>query len=113
VKIDKSFVIPMAQDKGAATIVRSVIELATSLGLTVVAEGVEDERTRALLAAIHCDFVQGYYLSRPVPARQFTEWIRSRQGSSPVLIPGQRPRWATGGTGVATPEAPVTPRLAD
>jgi diguanylate cyclase (GGDEF)-like protein len=78
VKIDKSFVMPMAGDKGAAMIVKSVIDLAASLGLTVVAEGVEDQRTLELLTELHCDFIQGYFLSRAVPADELTEWITRR-----------------------------------
>ncbi|HEX2804748.1 MAG TPA: EAL domain-containing protein, partial [Kineosporiaceae bacterium] len=68
IKIDKSFVIPMVSNPGAASIVRSVIDLARSLDLAVVAEGVEDQRALDHLAAMGCHFVQGYYLSRPIPA---------------------------------------------
>jgi EAL domain-containing protein (putative c-di-GMP-specific phosphodiesterase class I) len=66
VKIDKSFVISMTVDKGDAAIVRSTIGLAHELGLTVVAEGVENEATKRLLGAYGCDIGQGYFLGRPV-----------------------------------------------
>jgi diguanylate cyclase (GGDEF)-like protein len=79
VKIDKSFVIPMAGDPAAAAIVRSVIDLARSLDLTVVAEGVEDQRTLDHLVSLRCHLVQGYYLSRPIPAIELTEWIVRRE----------------------------------
>jgi EAL domain-containing protein (putative c-di-GMP-specific phosphodiesterase class I) len=79
IKIDKSFVIPMATDPSAASIVRSVIDLARSLDLAVVAEGVEDQRTLDHLTAIDCHFVQGYYLSRPIPAVELTEWMGQRE----------------------------------
>jgi diguanylate cyclase (GGDEF)-like protein len=78
VKIDKSFVFPMTVDPAAANIVRSVVELGRSLGMRIVAEGAEDQRTLDHLAAINCDYVQGYYLSRPLPAVELTEWLASR-----------------------------------
>ena len=68
VKIDKSFVLGMAhQTRATSSIVRSIIELAHNLGLRVVAEGVEDELTRDLLAEMGCDKLQGYLVSRPLP----------------------------------------------
>ncbi|HET9654523.1 MAG TPA: EAL domain-containing protein [Kineosporiaceae bacterium] len=79
IKIDKSFVMPMVGDPAAAAIVRSVTDLARSLGLTVVAEGVEDQRTLDHLIDIECHLVQGYYLSRPIPAVELTEWITRRE----------------------------------
>jgi EAL domain-containing protein (putative c-di-GMP-specific phosphodiesterase class I) len=88
VKIDKSFVTPMAGDPAAAAIVRSVIELARSLDLTVIAEGVEDQRTLDHLISVHCHLVQGYYLSKPIPAVELTEWITRREAARqarPVL----------------------------
>jgi len=72
IKIDKSFVISMVTDQDDAVIVRSTIELAHTLGLKVVAEGVEQRETWDRLAALGCDFAQGYYLSRPQPADDLT-----------------------------------------
>ncbi len=66
-KIDKSFVSHMREDRTDAAIVSSTIGLAHSLGLHVVAEGVEDSETWDLLATLGCDTAQGYYLSRPLP----------------------------------------------
>jgi diguanylate cyclase (GGDEF)-like protein len=68
VKLDKSFVLNMTGDADDAAIVRSTIELAHNLGLQLVAEGVEDQETLDLLAALGCDLVQGYHLARPMPA---------------------------------------------
>jgi diguanylate cyclase (GGDEF)-like protein len=68
VKLDKSFVLNMTGDADDAAIVRSTIELAHNLGLQLVAEGVEDQDTLELLAALGCDLVQGYHLARPMPA---------------------------------------------
>jgi EAL domain-containing protein (putative c-di-GMP-specific phosphodiesterase class I) len=76
-KIDKSFVAHMASDDSDAAIVRSTIGLAHDLGLSVVAEGVEDQQTWDLLAALGCDVAQGYYISRPLPALVLGEWLET------------------------------------
>jgi EAL domain-containing protein (putative c-di-GMP-specific phosphodiesterase class I) len=83
VKIDKSFVMPMVDDPGAAAIVRSVTELARSLDLALVAEGVEDQRTLDHLAVIGCHFVQGFFVSRPIPAAELTKWLARREVRRP------------------------------
>jgi EAL domain-containing protein (putative c-di-GMP-specific phosphodiesterase class I) len=75
VKVDRSFVLGMADDPDDAAIVRSVIELGGALGLRVVAEGVEDERTWRLLHAAGCQFAQGWFYSRPMPAEDLTAWL--------------------------------------
>ena len=67
-KIDKSFVMNMARDASDTMIVRSTIELAHNMGLTVVAEGVDDEGALERLRALGCDMVQGFLLSRPLTA---------------------------------------------
>jgi diguanylate cyclase (GGDEF)-like protein len=77
-KIDKSFVIGMETDENDAAIVRSTIELARSLGLHAVAEGVESERAWLMLAEFGCHSAQGYYLSRPVPAEKLELWFTQR-----------------------------------
>ncbi|MFG1952969.1 EAL domain-containing protein [Micromonospora sp. NPDC048830] len=75
VKVDRSFVLGMADDADDAAIVRSVIELAGALGLRVVAEGVEDERTWRLLHAAGCDLAQGWFYARPMPAAELETWL--------------------------------------
>jgi diguanylate cyclase (GGDEF)-like protein/PAS domain S-box-containing protein len=81
-KIDKSFVLGMAGEGGEDTaIVRSTAELAHNLGLTVVAEGVEDEWTLDLLANFGCDQAQGYHIARPMPGAAFTGWLGSSSWS--------------------------------
>jgi diguanylate cyclase (GGDEF)-like protein len=75
VKIDRSFVLGMATDRGDAAIVRSVIGLAEALGLRAVAEGVEDEATWRLLAAAGCHTAQGWFHARPMPAADLAEWL--------------------------------------
>jgi EAL domain-containing protein (putative c-di-GMP-specific phosphodiesterase class I) len=69
-KIDKSFVMNMARDASDAMIVRSTIDLAHNMGLTVVAEGVDDDAVLERLRALGCDMVQGYLLSRPLAATE-------------------------------------------
>ena len=73
-KIDQSFVSRMTGNQGSAKIVRSVIDLAHALDLKVVAEGVEDRDTLNGLGALGCDCAQGYVISRPIPANQFSDW---------------------------------------
>ncbi|MFG1672843.1 putative bifunctional diguanylate cyclase/phosphodiesterase [Micromonospora sp. NPDC049282] len=75
VKVDRSFVLGMADDPDDAAIVRSMIELAGALGLRVVAEGVEDERTWRLLHAAGCDVAQGWFHARPMPADDLITWL--------------------------------------
>jgi EAL domain-containing protein (putative c-di-GMP-specific phosphodiesterase class I) len=60
------------------TIVRSIVNLSSSLGLDVVAEGVEDDRTWHLLHQMGCTYAQGYLISRPLPAEDLLAWLRSR-----------------------------------
>jgi diguanylate cyclase (GGDEF)-like protein len=66
-KIDRSFVLGMMQDQNSLTIVKTTITLGHSLGLKVIAEGVETAEQAKVLAALECDEMQGYYFSPPVP----------------------------------------------
>jgi EAL domain-containing protein (putative c-di-GMP-specific phosphodiesterase class I) len=77
-KLDKSFILPMLQDPGAAAIVRTTIDLAHSLGLRLVAEGVETDAHLRGLARLGCDLAQGYHLSRPLPPDDLTPWLQQR-----------------------------------
>ncbi len=78
IKIDRSFVRHMAERPNDAAIVHSTVQLGQTLGLTVVAEGVEDEASLEQLAAIGCDAAQGYFISRPVPGDELTAWLDER-----------------------------------
>ena len=69
----------MDSDADDAAIVRSIITLGHDLGLEVVAEGVETEATYDQLAALGCDLVQGFWLSRPLPPAELTEWLAATQ----------------------------------
>ena len=83
-KIDKSLVIGMATDAGDALIVRSTIELAHNLGLSVVAEGVENDATLDRLRAMGCDMVQGYLLSRALGVAETAVWMRGSVWTKPA-----------------------------
>ena len=77
IKIDRSFVNDIATNGDDAAIVRSTIDLAHSLGVQVVAEGVEDAQTWELLSAMGCDFVQGFFVSHPIPGNELGLWLRA------------------------------------
>jgi len=75
-KIDRSFVAALTTERSDAAIVAAVVDLARTLGLHTVAEGVEDQATLDELTRLGCDVAQGYHLSRPLPADQLDVWLR-------------------------------------
>jgi diguanylate cyclase (GGDEF)-like protein len=77
IKVDRSFVGQMIGEAGSAAIVRATIELGGSLGLEVVAEGVEDERTWQALKRMGCSAAQGYFIARPMPVGELEAWMRN------------------------------------
>ena len=77
-KLDRSFVSPMTNDARARALVVSTIALAHSLGMRMVAEGVEDAEALAELTRHGCDAAQGYFLSKPVPAVALELWLEAR-----------------------------------
>jgi len=77
IKIDKSFVMNMATDKKDSSIVKAAVNLAHTLDLKIVAEGVEDEKTLDLLTAMGCDYAQGYYMAKPMPSNDLITWIQA------------------------------------
>jgi predicted signal transduction protein with EAL and GGDEF domain len=83
-KIDKSFVMNMLGDPGDARVVEQIIALGHGFGLEVVAEGVESEEAAAKLAAMGCDFAQGFHYAKPLPPQELVawaqEWRRSHGG---------------------------------
>ncbi|HTF96883.1 MAG TPA: EAL domain-containing protein [Cellvibrio sp.] len=81
-KIDQSFVRKMDDQTGDAAIVRAIIQMATSLGLKTIAEGVEDAATAALLRNLGCTEAQGYFWARPMPANEVEKFCRSWAAST-------------------------------
>jgi EAL domain-containing protein (putative c-di-GMP-specific phosphodiesterase class I) len=85
-KIDQSFVMRMASEDDD-TVVRSIVDLAHALGMTVIAEGVEDEVTWGRLAEMGVEYVQGYALTKPLPPAEFSEWLAQAQEAPGILRP--------------------------
>lgn len=77
-KIDKSFVMQLEEGSDDAVIVRSTIELGHNMGLSVIAEGVENDRALALLRRYRCDMVQGYLFSAPLGSADLLDWCHRR-----------------------------------
>ncbi len=82
-KLDRAFVGAMTGSDRSASIVTSTLQLAHALGLVFVAEGAENQATVDALAALGCDVVQGYHLSRPLPPEQLEAWLEARS-TTPV-----------------------------
>ena len=82
VKIDASFVRDIPEDKEDDAIVLAIIAMAHSLGIKVVAEGVEDEKQIDFLKTHDCDEVQGYIMSHPLPVDEFETWVREHSDQS-------------------------------
>jgi diguanylate cyclase len=89
-KLDRAFVFRMVDDARAAALVASTIDLAHSLGLRMVAEGVETSVVYAELIRLGCDQAQGYFMSRPVPAAELDHWLSTRNTGDGVGLPHQR-----------------------
>ncbi len=91
-KIDKSFVMSMDRDAADRAIVASTSALGRSLGLRVVAEGVESETAARVLAAVGCDLAQGFHFSPPVPAEQIPPLVRNALDAQVGVLMTQRHR---------------------
>ncbi|MBY6204248.1 EAL domain-containing response regulator [Halomonas denitrificans] len=81
IKIDKSFVVPALESRDSQAIIKSTVDLGRSLGLRVVAEGVEDEATLDYLNEIGCDQAQGYLVAAPMPGEEVLDWLRGTSRS--------------------------------
>ncbi|HEY2022618.1 sensor domain-containing protein [Paraburkholderia sp.] len=80
-KIDKAFVWALGNEPNAVAIIRTVVTLAHALNMVTVAEGVETPEQRDMLASEGCDVIQGYLVSRPLPAAEFRAFVRARQAT--------------------------------
>jgi EAL domain-containing protein (putative c-di-GMP-specific phosphodiesterase class I) len=90
IKVDRSFVCRMAEDDTDRAITRSVLALGRGLGLTTVAEGVEDRDGWDILRAFGCDQAQGFWVSRPLAGDKFREWMaRQPPTARPTVSPTQ------------------------
>jgi diguanylate cyclase (GGDEF)-like protein len=89
-KIDRSFVARMTEERQHRVLTQSVIELGHNLGLSVVAEGVEDHAVCQALRASGCDVAQGYLYSRPVPPEEVLAWSAGATETAILDIPAQR-----------------------
>jgi diguanylate cyclase (GGDEF)-like protein len=85
-KIDRSFVIGLMGSASDGEIVRSTVGLGHNLGLSIVAEGVEDHGSLAFLREIGCDVAQGFFIARPMPAADVLEWARSSDWHMPATV---------------------------
>ncbi|NUT82087.1 MULTISPECIES: putative bifunctional diguanylate cyclase/phosphodiesterase [Pseudomonas] len=86
IKIDKSFVQDLLDDEDDATIVRAIIQLGKSLGMQVIAEGVETVEQEAYIIAEGCHEGQGYYYSKPLPARELGAYLKQAERSKVSII---------------------------
>jgi EAL domain-containing protein (putative c-di-GMP-specific phosphodiesterase class I) len=89
-KLDRSLTRSVDTDPRAAAIVRHTVALAHDLGLALVAEGVEDDETAAVLTRLGCDVAQGYAIARPMPVDDFLRWLRDRTRRRLDAAPPQR-----------------------
>ena len=84
-KLDRSLTADVDVDERAAAIVRHTVALAHDLGLSLVAEGVEDDATGDVLADLGCDVAQGYAIARPMPVDEFLAWVDARAAAAAEL----------------------------
>ena len=98
IKIDREFVRDVAVDPDDRVLVDTAIRMGKSLGLAVIAEGVETLEQLQILRTLECDFVQGYYFSQPVPADAFSQLLDATAASADgaFVLPGKPPRQLQG-----------------
>jgi D-xylose transport system permease protein len=106
-KIDRSFITNLTIDHNDAVIVKSAMDLGHNLGLSIVAEGVEDEATLLALRTLGVDIAQGYHLGRPMPENLLQQWITDHHDAAMSLtqepVPAGDPRLETTGGSAALP----------
>jgi EAL domain-containing protein (putative c-di-GMP-specific phosphodiesterase class I) len=87
IKIDRSFVMDMGRDVSAYQIVKATVGLGRDLGLTTVAEGVENQGDWNRLVMLGCDLAQGHHLAPPLPPEAVTAWLADRMQAASPKIP--------------------------
>ena len=87
-KIDRSFGTDLPGDLDDVAITKAILSIGKSLNMEVVAEGVENEEQLEFLRELGCDYVQGYFLSRPLPADELAVWMAGRN-AGPLSVPSQ------------------------
>jgi len=87
IKIDRSFIVNVAEDNENTAIVRSLVAMAHNLGLGIIAEGVETEAQARFLAAERCEEAQGFLYAKPLPAAEFEAYLRERPLASQLTAP--------------------------
>ncbi|HET7669868.1 MAG TPA: EAL domain-containing protein, partial [Burkholderiales bacterium] len=95
-KIDRSFVADVLDDEADATIVRTIVDMAHTLGFTVIAEGVELDSQAAFLRALGCEQAQGYLFARPMPAEDFSILVAKLAGATAAARPRRTKRRKSG-----------------
>lgn len=85
-KIDKSFVTSMLENEKSRKLVETIINIARTMEMNVVAEGIETDEQQAILTSLGCDYLQGFLFSRPLPAEQ-VPWLLLQKNSDKQIIP--------------------------
>ncbi|MBD3609999.1 MAG: EAL domain-containing protein [Gammaproteobacteria bacterium] len=98
-KIDQSLIKNIAIDQEDASIVKAIINLSHTLGLRVVSEGVEDQRTLQMLTTLGTDMVQGYYIHKPIASDELNQWLNTWEGmaATPTFKPLPKPQFHPNG----------------
>lgn len=107
-KIDRSFVAKMLTSPSDAVIVRATVELAARLGMSAVAEGIEDAATHRALQALGCPRMQGYLYSRPLPPAEIEDWLTRNATAVPA---GELPRQEQGRRASTAPSGAASPTV--
>ena len=87
-KIDKLFIDALPHDRQGVSLVEGIVGLASTLGLSTVAEGIESAAQQAILSSVGCDVAQGYHLARPMPLAELDQFLRLRSGSLNTVVSG-------------------------
>ena len=78
IKIDRAFVHGLPEDTGDASLVEAILAMGQSLGLSVVAEGVETKEQHSFLRKRNCDYLQGFYFGKPMPEAELQVWLEEQ-----------------------------------